>query len=356
MKYFLYLINDFYLDNLDENQKECLRKFWILLIERLNNENIENFVNSTYGKELFTIFANDNPDSVVLRWLRARKWDINNALEQFIDTLKWRNQWGVNQLIANGESDLSREEIEKGKAFYIGYDRKGRPIHYVSIKDHIKGEFSSEQTQKLTVFAMELGRKLLHYPNETVTIICDLKEFSMKNMDYQHLKFLINILQNYYPESLGLVLIINSSWLFNSCWSIIKSWLDPIVENKIHFIKNLNDLNQFIDFQILSNFNYIQPTEHDYFMFKIFREDFYGKEQAIRNHQLASIDFIQITLKWIKQNQNNHLIEQRNKSIQQLSNTYEQLIPYISTKTHYHRIGLINEPIFDITFQKIRHL
>jgi hypothetical protein len=26
--------------------------------------------------------------------------------------------------MANGKSDLSLEEIEKGKAFYIGYDKK----------------------------------------------------------------------------------------------------------------------------------------------------------------------------------------------------------------------------------------
>jgi hypothetical protein len=102
---------------LDENEIQCLKTFWILLIEKLNSNNI----NSKYGKELF---KNDNPDSIVLRWLRARKWNINNALEQFIDTLKWRNEWGINKLMANGKSDLSLEEIEKGKAFYIGYDKK----------------------------------------------------------------------------------------------------------------------------------------------------------------------------------------------------------------------------------------
>jgi hypothetical protein len=28
------------------------------------------------------------------------------------------NEWGINQLIANGESDLSLQEIQKGKGFY----------------------------------------------------------------------------------------------------------------------------------------------------------------------------------------------------------------------------------------------
>jgi hypothetical protein len=63
------ILNNF--DNLDENQKESLEKFWMLLIERLNNENnfnIENFDNSRYGKELFNTFASDNPAEVGSVW------------------------------------------------------------------------------------------------------------------------------------------------------------------------------------------------------------------------------------------------------------------------------------------------
>jgi hypothetical protein len=66
-------------------------------------------------------------------------------------------------------------------------------------------------------------------------------------------------------------------------------------------------------------------------MLKIFQEDIYGKENAIQNHQLASIYFIKITLQWIKQYQNNYLIEQRKKAIQKITDTYQKLIPYIST-------------------------
>jgi hypothetical protein len=338
---------------------------WILIIQRINNEknlSLEYFFDSIYGKELFNAFASDNPDAVLLRWLRARKWNLNNAFEQLFDTLKWRIEWDVQKLVANGESDLSYEEMRTGKSYYIGYDRDGRPIIYVSVKDHIKGQFSSEQTEKLTVFSMEIGRKLLRYPMESVTVLFDMNGFSMKNMDYQHVKFLINLLQNYYPESLGLALVINSPWLFNSCWFIIKSWLDPTVENKIHFIQNLDQLNQFIDSNILpkrlngkqSDFNYIQPTEQDQIMLNTFRMDIYGKTKAIENHQQASKNFLQITFEWAQQNDKNFLNEERKKAMKQLSDAYQQLLPYISTKTHYHRIGLINEPIFDITFQNIQ--
>lgn len=261
----------------------------------------------------------------------------------------------------NGESDLSYEEIQTGKTFYTGYDRDGRPINYVSVKDHIKGQFTSEQTEKLTVFSMEIGRKLLKYPNESCTVIFDMNEFSMKNMDYEHVQFLINLLQNYYPESLGLALIINSPWLFYSCWFIIKQWLDPVVENKIIFIKNIDQLNKYIHLDYLpkklngnqDDFHFIQPDQQDQFILKTFREDFQGKTKALQNHKEAAKHFLDITLEWAKSNNKHFFNQQRNNSIQQLSDAYQQLIPYIHTKTHYHRIGLINQPSFDKTFQNI---
>lgn len=314
-----------------------------------------------YGKELFNALAADHPDSVLLRWLRARKWDIPNAVEQLISTLKWRVESGVNELVASGESELSHEELLTGKTSYIGYDKEGRPVNYVSVKDHVKGEFPSSDTEKLTMFLMETGRKLLKYPNESVTVIFDMNGFSMRNMDYQHVRFLIHLLENYYPESLGLALVLNAPWLFNSCWFIIKPWIDPVVQRKIHFIKNTNDLNKYLDPSILpqstndnqTNCNYVPPTEQDLFIMKTLRDDFYGKTKAIEYHRTIANDFIHITFQWAKSNNPNTFLEQRNKLIKQLKDAYEQVIPYISTITHYHRISLIQEPFFQQTFEKI---
>ena len=40
----------------------------------------------------------------------------------------------------------------------------------------------------------------------------------MKNMDYGVVKFLISVLQDYYPECLGRCYILSSPWIFNACW------------------------------------------------------------------------------------------------------------------------------------------
>lgn len=209
---------------------------------------------------------------------------------------------------------------------------------------------------------MEIGRKLLKYPIETVTVILDMSDFSMKNMDYQHAQFLINLLQNYYPESLGLALIVNAPRLFYGCWYIIKSWLDPVVRNKIHFINNPNDLNEFIDLSNLpkrlngyqNDFNYIPETEQDKQMLSAFQDDSYGNKKAMEYYKKSSINYLKITYKWIKKKSDKNILEQRKQAMKQLHDAYEQLTPYINTRTHYHRNGFIHEPIFEISYKKIQ--
>ena len=278
-----------------------------------------------------------------------------------MDTLKWRNEWGIKHLLAKGESELLTEEIVTSKGYFMGRDKVGRPISYVHVKNHIKDQFPDRATKKFTILSIETCRKMLDESIETVTVVIDLNGFGMKNVDYQLVKFFINLLENYYPESLGIALIINAPLLFYSSWNLIKHSLDPIVKSKIHFIKNATELAKYIDPSALpkrlngnqSDFKYISPTDQDQTMLAAFRADKQGKKVARTDHQTAARHYLNITFKWAHDDQNESLLKQRIEATKQLRDSYEQLVPYINTRTHYHRIGLINEPIFDIAYQKL---
>jgi len=150
-------------------------------------------------------------------------------------------------LLEKGESDLIVEECSSSKTYHMGKDKFRRPVTYVHANEHIKGQFSFESTEKFIVLNMELGRYLVESHIEEGTVVLDMGNVTLKNLDYQHIKFMINTMQNYYPECLGLALVVNAPWTFNTIWNVIRPWLDPIVESKIHFIKNSKDLIQYID-------------------------------------------------------------------------------------------------------------
>jgi hypothetical protein len=44
------------------------------------------------------------------------------------------------------------------------------------------------------------------------------------------------ITQDYYPEIMGKLFILNSGYLFSGIWAIIKGWLDPVTRKKIQII------------------------------------------------------------------------------------------------------------------------
>jgi len=78
------------------------------------------------------------------------------------------------------------------------------------------------------------------------TLIFYLGEFSMSNMDYNFTQWLIDQLANNYPETLKHILVVDSPWIFNLCWKLIKGWLDPRTADKIAFI-NKDQFGTYID-------------------------------------------------------------------------------------------------------------
>lgn len=353
-----------HINNLGRSHTNALKQSWISLVEAISKETSlsgKNIADSVYCDELFRAIGYDNPDVLLLRWLRSRKWSVKGSIEQIIETLKWRREWGVQQLIANGEKSICEEEIATGKTYFMGHDRVGRPVCCIHPKEHVKGQFPHEYSEKLTVFCVETYRKLLKPPIESVTVIFDMENCDSKNMDLHQVKFLVHLLDNYYPDSLGLILILNFPWVLDKSWILIKTWLHESVKKKVRFIHSREELDEFIDPTCLPkrlkgnqpDFKYIPPTEQDEAMFAAFRADHKGKAIAEAAHRDAIRNYLDITLKWAQGNESKMILLERKKARKQLKHAFEQLSPYISTRTFYHRSGVIDEPIFDIAYQQI---
>ena len=73
---------------------------------------------------------------------------------------------------------------------------------------------------------------------ETCCTIMDLKGVGLgkANSVYGYVKSASAISQNYYPERLGKLYVINAPWGFSTVFSVIKGFLDPVTVNKIHVL------------------------------------------------------------------------------------------------------------------------
>jgi hypothetical protein len=73
---------------------------------------------------------------------------------------------------------------------------------------------------------------------ETCCSIMDLKGVGVTSVPsvYGYVRQASAISQNYYPERLGKLYLINAPWGFSSVFSAVKGFLDPVTVEKIHIL------------------------------------------------------------------------------------------------------------------------
>lgn len=69
---------------------------------------------SLLRESFWGLVANNNPDSTLLRFLRARKWDLDASFNMLANTLRWRLEMRSNEIVSLGETGLIHE-LEKAK-------------------------------------------------------------------------------------------------------------------------------------------------------------------------------------------------------------------------------------------------
>ena len=134
----------------------------------------------------WSMSKHDHPDALLLRFLRARKWDVQAALVMMVSTLHWRMQEQKvdEDIMKNGEGGALREtkssnsaekkegedfmaQLRMGKSFLHGTDKDGRPCCYVRVRLHKQGEQSERSLERYTVYTIETARMMLRPPVDT---------------------------------------------------------------------------------------------------------------------------------------------------------------------------------------------
>jgi hypothetical protein len=189
-------------------------------------------------------------DQLLLRFLRARKFDVALAKKMLLEYEQWRIDYGVDEIVKNFDYKEQEEVDRYYPQYYHKTDKDGRPIYIERLgKLDIKALYACTTQERQLQHLVQEYEKCLNdrfpkcsaavgHPVETSCTILDLENVSLSNF-YRVKDYVMaaaGIGQNRYPETMGKFYIINAPWTFTAVWSVIKPWLDEVTVRKINII------------------------------------------------------------------------------------------------------------------------
>lgn len=187
-------------------------------------------------------------DEFLLRFLRARKFDVGKTEKLMQAHLDWRDKFMPTQITPNDVSEV----LGSGLARFGPYSKQGLPTVMVKVSFFEPKLFPNvDMFTRYAAFFFERGVGKLPKGADKACLFFDMQGWSLfKHGTPYGLKLtleLLTIIQNHNVERLSLCILFNTPAVFGSTWRIIKKLLDPVVANKIHFVYDKSNVLEWFN-------------------------------------------------------------------------------------------------------------
>ncbi|XP_042513190.1 phosphatidylinositol transfer protein 3-like [Macadamia integrifolia] len=176
-------------------------------------------------------------DASISRYLRARNWNIKKATKMLKETLKWRSEYKPEEI----RWEEIAHEAETGKIYRSNYvDKYGRSV--LVMRPGCQNTKSTKGQIRYLVYCMENAILNLPPEQEQMVWLIDYMGFNMSSISVKVAVETAHVLQEHYPERLGLAILYNPPKIFESFYKVVKPFLEPKTAKKVKFVYS-DDLN-----------------------------------------------------------------------------------------------------------------
>ncbi|XP_023670771.1 SEC14-like protein 5 isoform X1 [Paramormyrops kingsleyae] len=210
-------------------------------------------------------------DEHILRFLRARDFNLDKAREMLCQSLAWRKQYQVDYILETWRPPGFLQECYAGGWHF--HDSDGRPLYILRLgqmdtKGLVKalGEEAllrhvlsiNEEGQK----RCEENTKIFGRPITSWTCLVDLEGLNMRHLWRPGVKALLRIIEVVeanYPETLGRLLIVRAPRVFPVLWTLVSPFINDNTRQKFlvysgNNYQGVGGLVDYIDKEIIPDF------------------------------------------------------------------------------------------------------
>ncbi|CAL9767617.1 unnamed protein product [Musa acuminata subsp. burmannicoides] len=213
---------------------------------------------SMWGVPIAPAAADERADVVLLKFLRARDFDVGEAHAMLLRCAEWRREFGADGVAE--EEMVGLKEVEGVVAYMHGWDRRGHPVCYnaygvfkdAAVYERVLGDPDKLQRfLRWRVQVMERGVRLLHLRPGGVNSIIQVTD--LKDMPKRELRaasnHILSLFQDNYPEMVARKVFINVPWYFSVLYAMISPFLTERTKSKFVIAREGNvaeTLHKFI--------------------------------------------------------------------------------------------------------------
>lgn len=111
------------------------------------------------------------------------------------------------------EDNVRQDYLLSNNVYLHGRDLDGKLMMLFLCKDHVRGSKDLKDLKKIMVYWIERGFRESN--NDKITLLFDMSETGLKNVEMEYTTYIINTFKNYYPNSLNWILVFEMPWIMN---------------------------------------------------------------------------------------------------------------------------------------------
>ncbi|KAK9824539.1 hypothetical protein WJX72_011169 [[Myrmecia] bisecta] len=208
--------------------------------------------------------------STLFRFLKARKFDVDLAADMIENSMKWRQENDIDNILSkflpDGKDAIIRRYLPAG---FLGFDKAGQPVWMehaaaidvtsmeaegITLEDYVFYHVRSMEYLVNVKYAE--ASKLAGHQVDTHCVVLDLAGLRMGQLTKDTIKMfkgLSTVYQDHYPELMTRMFLVNIPMIFSAVWRILSMFVDDRVKAKIRFLRkaDLYVLHEFVERDVL---------------------------------------------------------------------------------------------------------